>query len=136
MALAKDIIQSMNRAIRAEEKQGHINTGALGSFSDYLLDICSDFGNFYAADRMADYLKELKILAEKYKEASPYQRRSILLGIKQLLSKMEVEQNKDNVDNTILLATDYIQAKNKIRKENGDIAKSGSHNTGQNPKHL
>jgi len=120
MALAKDIIQSMNRAIRAEEKQGHINTGALGSFSDYLLDICSDYGNSFIQP-LADYLNELKILAERYQDASPYQRRSILLEIKQLVNKMEAEQHTDNANKPltpIFFAEDQGNDYEKNEREN------------------
>ena len=140
MALAKDIIRSMNRAIRAEEKQGHINTGALGGFSDYLLDICSDFSNFFATEN----LNELKKLAENYEKSSPYQRRSILLAIKQLVNRMEVitgfdkdkDQYKDKKDQDRYKSENDSKniSKNMSKNMSKNIIKSDVGNTVQNIK--
>lgn len=76
------LFQSINRAIRAEEKQGFINTGAVGGFSGYLADTVSELKDLFPPKVM----EKLKLLAVTYGESSPFKRRSLLKEIKELLS--------------------------------------------------
>ncbi len=81
--LQKDnLLQSINRAIKAEEKQGFINTGAVGGFSDYLADSVSGLEGVLPLE----IIENLKDRALAYGESSPFKRRSHIGEIKELLS--------------------------------------------------
>lgn len=92
---ADQVIQSIFRAIKSEEKQGHINTGAIGGFSGYLHEIYADADN----DFYPEFLAKLKKIAETYEKSSPYKRRGLLTELKALLESAEVNLPKTmNVD--------------------------------------
>lgn len=76
------LFQSIHRAIRAEQKQGYINTGAIGSFSGYLSDIVPALKSVLPQLM----LNNLQALATTYGESSPLKRRGVLAEINELLS--------------------------------------------------
>lgn len=96
MLQVKDLIQSIHRAIRAEEKQGHINTGAIGGFSNYLLDIFSTSQNIIPLEIVG----QLRRVVERYSRSSPYKRRGLLAEIKRLLSIAEAGLSTEIAENT------------------------------------
>lgn len=71
------------RAIKAEEKQGHINTGAMGGFSTMLKDSIPLLRHCLAAP----HYDRLAAIADIYAELSPYKRRGLLAEIRRLLSE-------------------------------------------------
>jgi len=77
------IIQSISRAIKAEEKQGCINTGAIGSFSCFLLETLPGFSDVLSEERVAG----LRRIIETYGQSSPYKRRALLAQLKELFPK-------------------------------------------------
>ncbi len=76
------IIQSITRAIKAEEKQGHINTGAIGSFSDYVLEVLQGLKDGIPSE----IIYQMKCLAQDYAQSSPLKRRALLIELKQILN--------------------------------------------------
>jgi len=74
---------SVNRAMKAEEKQGFIDTGAVGGFSSFLLDSLAGLGGFFSAESLAS----MQRIAEEYHEVSPYKRRALLRELQELLDK-------------------------------------------------
>lgn len=99
MSQSDNVIESIHRAIRSEEKQGHINTGAIGSFSAYLLEIYSGANNTLTTD----FRENLKCIAELYTESSPYKRRGLLTELKQRLNTLEADQANLNVSNSNIM---------------------------------
>lgn len=91
--MINDLFQSLHRAIKAEEKQGRINTGAVGTFSGYLLDVFSASSTFFPEEILA----ELHRIAEDYSQASPYQRRGLLVVLKELIQKAEDKAAEENI---------------------------------------
>lgn len=79
-----NLLQSINRAIRAEEKQGFINTGAVGGFSGYLADSIFELDGVFPLE----VKEKLKAKAKIYGESSPFKRRSLIVEIKELLSTL------------------------------------------------
>jgi ATP-dependent DNA helicase RecG len=77
------MINSINRAVRAEEKQGHINTGAIGSFSDFLLETLPAFSGVISSAMLA----RLTGIAKAYSLSSPWQRRGLLAEFKEVFPK-------------------------------------------------
>lgn len=99
MGKSDKMLQSINRAITAEEKQGYINTGAICGFSGYLLDILGGYRDAFAPELLA----RLKHYAEVYSRANPQKRRGLLQDIKAVLSLIEeaeievkIKDNKDD----------------------------------------
>lgn len=89
MLQSGNLLNSLLKAMRAEEKQGFINTGAIGGFSDYLLDSLEWLSHVVTADKM----NRLKYLAEEYKAVSPYKRRGIWLELYGILGDTNVPAN-------------------------------------------
>lgn len=83
------ILQSIYRAIRAEEKQGFINTGAVGGFSLYLEDSISVLHNALPVS-LSDHLKKAAIM---YGQSSPRRRRLLLAEIKNVLTALRISEN-------------------------------------------
>ncbi|KUO65769.1 MAG: ATP-dependent DNA helicase RecG [Gracilibacter sp. BRH_c7a] len=89
-----NLLQSINRAIRAEEKQGFINTGAVGGFSVYLADAVSELSGIFSPE----IKEQLTARAITYGESSPLKRRSLLVEIKERLAlSSKLESNDDNI---------------------------------------
>ena len=80
-------LKSLAKAMKAEEKQGFLNTGAMVSFSSFLLDILPKFSELLSAE----LLEEVKELAEEYSRASPRRRRELFAVIKEKLSVLFTE---------------------------------------------
>lgn len=80
----EQILQSINRAVKAEEKQGYINTGAIGGFSSYLYETLN--GLDYAASPRT--LAKIRAITQEYSRTSPYKRRGLLAELKIILAKM------------------------------------------------
>lgn len=95
MSQAENIMQSINRAITAEEKQGCINTGAIGSFSGFLLEILSGSGNVFTPVS----LEKMRVIVGCYSQSSPFKRRGLLTELKKILSSFEVDCSKEEVEN-------------------------------------
>lgn len=74
-------IESLRRAMKAEAKQGYINTGALGGFSNFLVDILPLLKDSILPQRY----EELKIIAEEYGQSSPLKRRKLFADMDRLL---------------------------------------------------
>ncbi|MGI6449886.1 MAG: ATP-dependent DNA helicase RecG [Desulfitobacteriia bacterium] len=91
MGQAKNILESVKRAVRAEERQGHINTGAIGSFSSYLLEVLTTDLDVFPPEMLA----KMRNLLQVYSEASPYKRRGLLLELQKLLESPEVYAGDD-----------------------------------------
>ncbi|NLI91384.1 MAG: ATP-dependent DNA helicase RecG [Peptococcaceae bacterium] len=77
------MIQSIHRAVRAEEKQGFINTGAMGSFSRFLLETLPSFSDFLSDELVMRLIR----IIEDYNHSSPYRRRALLSQFKDLFQK-------------------------------------------------
>ncbi|NLM20601.1 MAG: ATP-dependent DNA helicase RecG [Peptococcaceae bacterium] len=80
-------LKSLAKAMKAEEKQGYLNTGAMVSFSSFLLDILPKFSELLSAE----LLEEAKKLAEEYSQTSPRRRRELLAVFKDKLSVLFTE---------------------------------------------
>ncbi|HHV65238.1 MAG TPA: ATP-dependent DNA helicase RecG [Peptococcaceae bacterium] len=119
-------IESLKRAVKAEERQGYINTGAIGSFSSYLLEVlAADKGLF-----PPEIWEKMTSLARDYSEASPYKRRGLLAQLQKLLqieeenwdedkpteNKVEDRITKNNANN-VNKAKESFVSENKIQND-------------------
>ncbi|UWG96164.1 ATP-dependent DNA helicase RecG [Dehalobacter sp. DCM] len=91
MLQSGNLLNSLYKAMRAEEKQGFINTGAIGGFSDYWLDALSWLAQIVSRDK----LERMKYLAQEYKAVSPYKRRGIWLELYAILGDVDTVMHSD-----------------------------------------
>ncbi len=92
----ENIVNSLVKAMRAEEKQGHINTGAIGGFSSFLLDILPNL-----RDRLsAGVIEELRVLAADYCQSSPYKRQKLFAVLKEKINILQPPKNSDLARNS------------------------------------
>lgn len=75
------LLDSIKRAIRAEEKQGFINTGAMVSFSSFLQDTIPELSQFFSEHTN----EKLRTIISDYSRSSPITRRGLLAEIKEVL---------------------------------------------------
>jgi len=80
------IVQSINRAVKAEEKQGYINTGAIGGFSSYLSETLIGLDHIVPPQMLA----KIRAIAQEYSRTSPYKRRGLLAELKTILADMPI----------------------------------------------
>ncbi|MDR1961750.1 MAG: hypothetical protein LBQ16_05650, partial [Gracilibacteraceae bacterium] len=66
-------VSSVDRALLAEQKQGYLNTGAWEGFHAFILSALAECG----AALLPEQAARLAELAEKYGEASPWERRAL-----------------------------------------------------------
>lgn len=85
-------IQSINRAIKAEIKQGYINTGAIGGFSGYMLDLLVLLNGYLTADLSA----KLRTILEDYGRTSPWRRRNLLREIQEMIQEFNPGEQDDS----------------------------------------
>lgn len=86
------LLDSLIRAIRAEEKQGFINTGAMVSFSSFLQDTIFELGEIFSEQTN----EKLRAIASDYGRLSPLKRRELLAEIKDILFSIKNDREYGN----------------------------------------
>jgi len=85
------VIESIAKAMRAEEKQGYINTGAIGGFGCFLREILWELQGVFTAE----VFNELLTLASEYEQASPAKRKALFPILKRHLKDLKEELPAD-----------------------------------------
>ncbi|WP_088228476.1 ATP-dependent DNA helicase RecG [Desulfosporosinus sp. FKB] len=97
------VLSNLQRALRAEEKQGFLNTGVLGGFSSFLGGILPRLEQLFPGYDM-DLLREL---AQNYGAWSPLRRREAFSELRRFRQEM------------------LLEAENRYHQANGSAAKIG-----------
>ncbi|MGI5900909.1 MAG: ATP-dependent DNA helicase RecG [Desulfitobacteriia bacterium] len=84
----ENMIPGLLKALRAEEKQGYINTGALGGFSFFL----SEALPFLKECLPAEEFEELRMAVSEYRYSAPQQRRRLHSTIKKHLESLNIKK--------------------------------------------
>jgi len=116
-------IQSITRAIQSEEKQGYLNTGAIGSFSDYISEALSDLHRAFSAESIA----VLNRMIEDYHQSSPKQRRVLLVELKEAFAgcvthlQKTIPVNQEDKDSQPRKTAQSRQPLQKSKEIGGDL---------------
>jgi len=81
------LLKGLRKAVGAEEKQGYINTGAIGGFSFFLSEILPGLKGIFTAG----VLEELRIMSVAYSGSSPSGRKEMLEVLKKYLHDIHPE---------------------------------------------
>ncbi|MFA6809247.1 MAG: ATP-dependent DNA helicase RecG [Eubacteriales bacterium] len=88
------VLKSIHQALKVEEKQGHINVGALGGFSPYLQNILPEIKNIFTIEEY----EKLERMVIEYGEMSPIKRKNILPLINSIIFSVDLANFPKEID--------------------------------------